>query len=197
MFKRLFSKIFLLLGTILFLFNFQLFSFADEIDNSEEVDVFSSIEENSNIANGVDLSSLNLNTRACVVFDRTSKRALLGKNEYNKVKMASTTKIMTAIVILENCDLNQTVEVSRKAAGTGGSRLGLKTGDKITIRDLLYGLLLCSGNDAAVALAETAGGSIDGFSELMNNKAQELGLNNTHYESPHGLDSDRSLYYRL
>ena len=151
MFKRLFSKIFLLLGTILFLFNFQLFSFADEIDNSEEVDVFSSIEENSNIANGVDLSSLNLNTRACVVFDRTSKRALLGKNEYNKVKMASTTKIMTAIV----------------------------------------------GNDAAVALAETAGGSIDGFSELMNNKAKELGLNNTHYESPHGLDSDRSLYYRL
>ena len=83
------------------------------------------------------------------------------------------------------------IEVSQKAAGTGGSRLGLKTGDKITIKDLLYGLMLCSGNDAAVALAEYAGGDIQGFAELMNNKAHELGLTNTHYESPHGLDSDR------
>ena len=80
--------------------------------------------------------------------------------------------------------------VSKKAASTGGSRLGLKTNDKITIKDLLYGLLLCSGNDAAVALAETAGGDISGFSEMMNNKAKELGLKNTNFESPHGLDSD-------
>lgn len=72
----------------------------------------------------------------------------------------------------------------------GGSRLGLKTGDKITIRDLLYGLMLCSGNDAAVCLAESVAGSVPEFSNLMNNKAQELGLTNSHFESPHGLDSD-------
>lgn len=78
----------------------------------------------------------------------------------------------------------------QKAANTGGSRLGLKTGDKITIKDLLYGLMLRSGNDAAVALAEVCAGSIVDFSNLMNKKANELGLVNTHFESPHGLDSD-------
>ena len=97
---------------------------------------------------------------------------------------------MTATIIIETCSLDETIEVSKKAAGTGGSRLGLKTGDKITIRDLLYGLMLRSGNDAAVALAEYAGGSIEGFAELMNKKASTLGLTNTHFETPHGLDSD-------
>ena len=97
---------------------------------------------------------------------------------------------MTATIILEHCNLNQTVTISKKAAGTGGSRLGLKTNDKITIRDLLYGLLLVSGNDAAVALAETCSGSVSDFATLMNDKAKDLGLNNTHFETPHGLDSD-------
>lgn len=135
-------------------------------------------------------NNLNLNARSCIVLDRTSKKILFGKNQYSKVKMASTTKIMTATIIIENCDLSQTVTISKKAAGTGGSRLGLETGDKITIRDLLYGLLLVSGNDAAVALAETCSGSIADFANLMNEKAKELGLNNTHFETPHGLDSD-------
>ena len=139
---------------------------------------------------GNDNSSINLNSRSCIVLDRLSKKILYGKNEKNKVKMASTTKIMTATIVIENASLNQTVEVSKKAANTGGSRLGLKTGDKITIRDLLYGLMLCSGNDAAVCLAESIAGSIAEFSNLMNAKAQELGLENTHFESPHGLDSD-------
>ena len=164
-FKHLIKNLFFLLFILILLFSFDI-SFASE--------------ENS----------LNLNARSCVVLDRNSKKIIFGKNEYNKVKMASTTKIMTATVIIENCDLSQTVTVSKKAAGTGGSRLGLKTGDKITIRDLLYGLLLCSGNDAAIALAETAAGSVQNFSNMMNNKAKELGLNNSHFESPHGLDSD-------
>ena len=102
--------------------------------------------------------------------------------------MASTTKIMTTIVILEKADLNETVTVSAKAGGTGGSRLGLKRGDKASVRDLLYGLMLRSGNDAAVALAEHVGGSVKGFAELMNEKAIELGLTNTHFVTPHGLD---------
>ena len=105
--------------------------------------------------------------------------------------MASTTKIMTATIIIEKCNLTDTIEISKKAAGTGGSRLGLKTGDKITVLDLLYGLMLRSGNDAAVALAEYAGGDINGFAELMNAKTLELGLTNTHFETPHGLDSNK------
>lgn len=142
-------------------------------------------------ASNTTTESLNLNSRSCVVIDRLTQSILYGKNQYNKVKMASTTKIMTAIVVIEQSDLNTTIEVSKKAAGTGGSRLGLKTGDKITIHDLLYGLMLCSGNDSAVALAEAVGGSIQGFSVLMNEKAKELGLTNTNFESPHGLDSDK------
>ena len=133
---------------------------------------------------------LNINARSCVVLDRISKNILFGKNEYNKVKMASTTKIMTATIILENCDLEKTVTVSKKAARTGGSRLGLKENDKITIKDLLYGLLLVSGNDAAVCLAESCSGSVLEFANLMNKKASDLGLTNTHFETPHGLDSD-------
>ena len=167
-------------------------SLADDIDFLEETNSNNSnIKENQIIETySNNEKQLNLNSRSCIVLDRTSKQILFGKNEYNKVKMASTTKIMTAIIVIENDDLNKTIEISKKAANTGGSRLGLKTGDKITIHDLLYGLMLCSGNDAAVALAECTAGSIPNFSELMNKKASELGLQNSHFESPHGLDSD-------
>ncbi len=130
-------------------------------------------------------------SRAVVVFDRKSKTVIYGKNENDVRAMASTTKIMTATILLENVtDLSQTVEVSKKAANTGGSRLGLKTGDKITLNDLLYGLMLCSGNDAAVQIAETVGGSVEGFAVMMNKKAQELGLKNTSFVTPHGLDEN-------
>ena len=132
----------------------------------------------------------NINSRAAIVIDRNSNTILYGKNEKEKRKMASTTKIMTCIIVLENGNLNDIVEVSKKSAGTGGSRLGLKTGDKITVKDLLYGLMLCSGNDAAVALAEHVGGSIEDFSKLMNDKAAKLNLENTHFVTPHGLDND-------
>lgn len=183
--KSLITKIFFLFCCVLLLCTY-LPSYGDDLYPEEDV-LYNLIQETSSIANG---NLLELNSRSCIVFDRLSKHILYGKNEKNRVKMASTTKIMTAIVVLENCDLDKTVEVSKKAASTGGSRLGLKTGDNITTRDLLYGLLLCSGNDAAVCLAETVAGSVPDFSNLMNAKAQELGLLNTHFESPHGLDSD-------
>ncbi len=115
-----------------------------------------------------------INSRAYVVIDRNSNTILLGKNENQKRKMASTTKIMTATIIIENCNLKETIEISREAANIGGSRLGLKLGDKITIKDLLYGLMLKSGNDCAVALAQYCGNNIEGFSTLMNKKANEL-----------------------
>jgi D-alanyl-D-alanine carboxypeptidase (penicillin-binding protein 5/6) len=102
--------------------------------------------------------------------------------------MASTTKIMTSIIAIENSDLNQKVEISAKAANTGGSRLGLKKGDTISMRDLLYGLMLRSGNDAAVAIAEAVGGDLENFAVMMNEKAEKLNLSDTHFVTPHGLD---------
>ena len=97
---------------------------------------------------------------------------------------------MTAIVVLENANLDDITTISSKAAGTGGSRLGLHTNDKISVRDLLYGLMLCSGNDAAVALAEHVGGNVQDFAALMNKKCDSLGLTSTHFVTPHGLDND-------
>ena len=100
---------------------------------------------------------------------------------------------MTAIVLLEQVGedrLNEEVIVSKEAAGTMGSRLGLGTGDKLTYNDLLYGLMLCSGNDAAVQIAISVSGSVENFVELMNKKAIELGLENTHFVTPHGLDRE-------
>lgn len=192
--KNTLIKIFSIFLVIVFCFQF-LFVFADDIELEEEnFDIAEEIQKYENFetveTSSSDNDNISLNARSAIVLDRTSKKILYGKNEYRKVKMASTTKIMTAIVILENCDLSQPTQVSKKAAGTGGSRLGLKVGDKITINDLLYGLLLCSGNDAAVCLAETCSGSVKDFSNLMNLKAKELGLKNSHFETPHGLDSD-------
>lgn len=176
---------------ILFLilsFGISTISFCDDIDN-EVIDVNAEILSSSSAFNSK-ITIPNTNSRSCVVIDRNTNTILYGKNEKEKRKMASTTKIMTAIVIIESYNLDETIEISKKAAGTGGSRLGLKSGDKITIRDLLYGLMLRSGNDAAVALAEYASGDIKEFAKLMNKKAIELNLVNTHFETPHGLDSD-------
>lgn len=169
----------------IFIFSFNCIVLADD-ENEEISNNFSSFIEASS-----DLSEEpNINSRAAIIYDRTSGSVLYGKNENEKRKMASTTKIMTAIVVLENSNLDNIVTVSSKAAGTGGSRLGLHKDDKISVRDLLYGLLLCSGNDAAVALAEHVGGDISGFATLMNNKCDFLGLSSTHFVTPHGLDDD-------
>ena len=176
--KKIFYSILIFL---LILFNFSTVC-ADDVDN--EVDFEDTIEVTAS-----NVSELpKTNSRRYIVYDRISKSMIIGKNEDVKSAMASTTKIMTTIVILEKADLNEKVTVSAKAGGTGGSRLGLKRGDKASVRDLLYGLMLRSGNDAAVALAEHVGGSVKGFAKLMNEKAIELGLTNTHFVTPHGLD---------
>ena len=176
--KKIFYSILIFL---LILLNFSTVC-ADDVDN--EADFENTIEVTA--ANVSELPKTN--SRRYIVYDRISKSMIIGKNADIKSAMASTTKIMTTIVILEKSDLDETVTVSAKAGGTGGSRLGLKRGDKASVRDLLYGLMLRSGNDAAVALAEHVGGSVKGFAELMNEKASELGLTNTHFVTPHGLD---------
>lgn len=131
---------------------------------------------------------LHLNSRAYVLMDPITGRILLEKNASEKRAMASTTKIMTAIVALENGDLSSTVKVSKKAAAVGGSSFHLQAGEEMSMESMLYGLLLPSGNDAAIALAEHVGGNVESFVEMMNMKALEIGALDTHFSNPHGLD---------
>lgn len=159
----------------------------EEIDN-ENIDIDEIQKEV--IETSTNVEDLKLDSRIGLIYDRASGRVLYEKNGNKQTPMASTTKIMTAIVVLENAKLNEVVKIDSKAAGTGGSRLGLKKNDKITVNDLLYGLMLRSGNDAAVALANYVSGSIEGFADMMNKKAEEMGLKNSHFIVPHGLDNE-------
>lgn len=131
-----------------------------------------------------------INARSAIVMDFETGTILYEKNAYRKRPMASTTKIMTAIVAIENSDLDDDVTISGKAANMGGSTMGIKEGTKVKMRDLLHGMLICSGNDAAVAIAEHIGGSVPGFCELMNKKALEIGAFSTSFSNPHGLDAE-------
>lgn len=175
----------ILLCLFVIIFSYILPVYADDEDSENFSDIYSVINTSSEI-----VTSPNVNSRAAIVYDRSSGSILFGKNENEKCKMASTTKIMTAIIVIEKSNLEDIVTISAKAAGTGGSRLGLHTDDKISVLNLLYGLLLCSGNDAAVALAEYVGGDVTGFADLMNSKASDLGLTSTNFVTPHGLDND-------
>lgn len=130
-----------------------------------------------------------INARSAIVIDFETGRILYEKNAYQKRPMASTTKIMTAIIAIENGNLDDVVTVSKNAASIWGSTINLIQGEQVTFKELLYGLLLCSGNDAAIAIAEHIGGSLDSFLEMMNRKAKEIGANDTNFTSPHGLDS--------
>ena len=125
---------------------FPIYCFADEENVEEEEQVPELVEAVSESA-----EEPNINSRSAIIYDRNSKEVIYGKEENTRRKMASTTKIMTCMVVLEKGELTDTVIVSKKAAGTGGSRVGLKTGDKVSVQDLLYGLMLCSGNDDAFA----------------------------------------------
>lgn len=159
--------------------------------NEEEYEEFDYVWLEEEINKAKEAEVPNINSRCVVIFDRSSKTVIWGKNEEKQVPMASTTKIMTAIVMLENIkNFEEQVTVCKQAATIGGSRLGLKTGDKITYNDLLYGLMLCSGNDAAIQIAVNIGGSVENFAKMMNEKAKELGLEYSHFVTPHGLDKE-------
>lgn len=135
-------------------------------------------------------SKLNINAIAAIAMDSESKSILFQKNSDMIIPMASTTKIMTALVALRYGNLDRKVEISKKAAAIRGSKVGYKAGEIISMKELLYGLMFRSGNDAAIAIAEALGKDIDGFSKLMNECALEIGAVNSHFESPHGLDSE-------
>jgi len=130
--------------------------------------------------------------QGAVLVDGDSGRVLWGKNEDVPLTMASTTKIMTAIVILEHGNLDDMVKVSQKAANAAKVRMGLSVDEEVREEDLLYAMMLRSYNDAAVALAEHLGGSVEGFCNMMTEKAKEIHAKDTVFNSPNGLDSNLS-----
>lgn len=130
-----------------------------------------------------------LSARRAYVLDAVSGRELYRKNPDERSLIASTTKIMTALIVCEQCNVLDRMRIPKEAVGIEGSSMYLKEGEVLTLQELLYGLMLSSGNDAAVALAIYCGGTVEGFAERMNDKAVSLGLTGTHFENPNGLDS--------
>ncbi len=129
-----------------------------------------------------------VDAQGAILMEQESGRILYGKNEHQKMRIASITKIMTAILAVESGKMDEMATVSERPLQAEGSSIYLKKGEKILLEDLVYGLMLRSGNDAAVAIAEHVGGSLEGFVYMMNEKAAEIGMKNTHFSNPHGLD---------
>ena len=129
----------------------------------------------------------NVKAACAVLIDSNSGQILYGKNEHARRPNASTTKIMTAILLIERCDMADTITVSKNACLTPFTSLNLKPGEKISVKDLLTGMMVRSANDAAVAAAEHISGSVSAFSKLMNQKAVEIGCKDTHFVTPNGL----------
>lgn len=131
-----------------------------------------------------------ISAKSAVLMDCTTGRLLYEKNADQKSLIASTTKIMTAILVCERSNILDRVKIPKEAVGIEGSSLYLREGEILTIHELLYGMMLHSGNDAAVALAIYCGGTVEGFAQMMNDKARSIGMNNSHFENPHGLDAE-------
>ena len=137
------------------------------------------------------VNAADVSAQAAVVIDIDNGRVYYEKNADTVLPMASTTKIMTALVVLESgLDLNEYFTVDSSAIMVEGSSMGLQKGDKVTLRTLCYGMLLSSGNDAANAAAVRVGGSVEDFCQLMNERAREMGLVNTNFQTPSGLDDE-------
>ena len=139
---------------------------------------------------GTEAYSDGISAKAAIVYEPISETVLFQKSADEQMLVASTTKIMTALVVLENCALDEAVCVKSEHTAVEGSSMHLRSGGEYTVEDLLYGLMLASGNDAAAALADHTAGSMEAFAGLMNEKCRELKLKNTHFENSHGLDAD-------
>lgn len=134
--------------------------------------------------------AVDLSARAAVLIDGKSGKVLFEKNKDERLPMASTTKIMTGLLACESKKMKKVVTVSPVASGTEGSSLWLEPGEKQTLENLTYGLMLRSGNDAAVAIAEYLGGSTEAFALMMNERAKKIGVQNTGFQNPNGLDAE-------
>lgn len=134
--------------------------------------------------------AVDVSAQASVLIEAESGDIIYEKNAHERLPMASTTKIMTAVVALENGDLNKEISVSPNACGVEGSSIYLSENERLTLEELLYALLLESANDAAAAIAYEIAGGIEEFACLMNDTAEKLGLEDTHFTNPHGLDNE-------
>lgn len=134
--------------------------------------------------------SVSVSAKSAVLMEADSGRIVYEKDANERLPMASTTKIMTALVALEHADMEKSVEINGGAVGIEGSSIYLRCGEVVLMRDLVYGLMLESANDAAAAIAYEISGGIDEFASLMNETADRLGLENTHFTNPHGLDNE-------
>ena len=130
-----------------------------------------------------------ISAEKAIVLDAATGRVLYEKQADDRSLIASTTKIMTALVVCEQCNVLDRVRIPKEAVGIEGSSLYLREGEVLTVQELLYGLMLHSGNDAATALAIYCGGTVEGFAQLMNDEAARIGLTDTHFANPHGLDA--------
>ncbi|MFY0757754.1 D-alanyl-D-alanine carboxypeptidase family protein [Metabacillus dongyingensis] len=139
-------------------------------------------------------AEMGVSARSAILIEQESGRVLFEKDAHTKRRIASITKIMTAILAIESGKMDEKATVSNRAIHTEGSAVYLQEGEKIKLEDLVYGLMLRSGNDAAVAIAEHVGGSVEGFVHLMNQKAAEIGMMNTEFANPHGLDDHENHY---
>lgn len=173
--NSIFSKAVLILTAVFFCLN--LFSFSS-----------SALGESKRSIKYASASLPSVSAESAILIDASTGDIVWSKNADRKMSMASTTKIMTALVALENCDIEKTVEVSPDAVGIEGSSIYLYEGERLTMEDLLYAMLLESANDAAAAIAIEVGGNISTFADMMNQKAGELALATTHFTNPHGLD---------
>lgn len=138
------------------------------------------------------IPALAISARCAMVLDAGTGQVLFEKNADERCLIASTTKIMTGLLIAEGCDPEDTVVIPPEAAGIEGSSLYLQAGEERTVEELLYGMMLCSGNDAAAALAIHLCGSTEAFAVRMNQRARQLGLTATRFANPHGLDSEEN-----
>jgi len=142
------------------------------------------------IINNIVYSAPSISAQSAVLMDVETKRVLFEQNAHVRLPMASTTKIMTALVALEKGNIHDIVEIDKDVVGIEGSSIYLHVGEKISLEDLLYGLILRSGNDAAMAIGKHIGGDIDRFVNMMNEKSKEIGAVNTNFVNPHGLHDD-------
>ncbi len=134
--------------------------------------------------------NVGVSAKSAILMEASSELVIYKKNARERLPMASTTKIMTALVALEKADVSQTILVDPRAVGVEGSSVYLRANESIPLGDLIYALMLASANDAAEAIAYAVAGSVENFAVMMNEKAAELGLDDTHFENPHGLSSD-------
>ena len=136
------------------------------------------------------ITTVNASNSSEIVMELDSKRVVYALNENEKKYMASTTKILTAITVIENCNLQDIVVVKKQTTGVEGSSIYLQEGEKLSVKDLLYGLMLRSGNDCALTLALHCSGTAKNFAQLMNQTAKKIGANNSNFVNPHGLHDD-------